>query len=258
MNLLINLSDAETSLIWGNLRNLMDFTTIKVPGNLSLVGTILGEFPVNSYHPIFLETPKSFEKFDLSGRKNFSQAFIKDNLGWSSRRIVTLPQYENDERTKSECLRSIIQYWESALIPEEIPCIAFGVNVSGYNSDGREGQYVAVLLLWPNKTARILELDWFEGPLDDCITPEWYLQVSEIMNLNKATIKMKKLFKIPPNWENLLFSLYTVPSCLGSSLPTKQKESPFVGWQYEWSYYDHQIWMKALMSILEQINSLFT
>ena len=255
---MMNLSATEVSLIWGNLRNLIDFTSIIVPGNISLVGTVLGEFPVNNYHPIYLETPKSFEKFDLSGRKNFSQAYINGNLSWSSRRITSLPKYENDENANNKCLRSILQCWENTLIPEEIPCIALGINVSGYDSDGREGQYVAVLLLWSIRTARILELDWFEGPLEDCITPEWYLKVSELMDLNKAIGKMKTLFKIPPNWENLLFSLYTLPSCIGSSLLTERKESPFVGWKYEWSYYDHQLWMEALLSILEKITSLFT
>ena len=257
MDLLINLSTTNVSLIWGSLRNIIDFSSIKVPGNLSLVGTILGEFPVDNYHPIFLETPKSFKKFDLSGRKNFSQAYVKGSLGWSSRRITKLPLYENDGEVNNECLKSIIQCWESALIPEEIPCIALGVNISGFNSDGREGQYVTVLLLWSNKKARILELDWFEGPLVDCITPEWYLQVSDIMSLNKAMRKMKQLFKRPPNWKNLLFSLYTVPSCLGSLLQGKRKDSPYIGWQYEWSYYDHQIWIMALISILGRINSLF-
>ncbi|MFX0210518.1 MAG: hypothetical protein ACFFDT_31350, partial [Candidatus Hodarchaeota archaeon] len=175
----MSLSATETSLIWGNLRNLIDFNSVIVSRDLSLVGTISGQFPVIDFHPIFLEVPKSHKKFNLSGRKNFSQVFIDTNLRLVTRRIISLPNYENDKNANIECLKSIIQLWEKALIPEEIPCIALGVNIRGQNSDGREGQYVVVLLTWANQKTRILELDWFEGPLDDCITPEWYLQVSE-------------------------------------------------------------------------------
>jgi hypothetical protein len=258
VDLLVILSAIEASLIWGNLRNLIDFNSVKIPSDLSLVGTISGQFPVSDFHPIYLEVPKSHKKFNMYGRKNFSQVFIDRDLGWVPRRIVTLPNYENDKNADTECLKSIIQLWERVLIPEEIPCIALGVNITGQNSDGREGQYVTVLLIWENQKTRILELDWFEGPLDDCITPEWYLQVSEIMNIKKALIKMRKLFKIPPNWENSLFSIYSIPSCLGSSLQTKWEESNVVGWRYQLSYHDHETWMRALESILEQINAIFS
>ncbi len=258
MNLLFNLSASETSLIWGNLRNLIDFKSITVPTDLSLVSTIPGEFPINNFHPIFLEVPKSLKKFNISGRKNFSQAFIDKNLRWLPRRIVSLPNYENGKDADLECLKSIIQQWERTLIPEEIPCIALGVNITGQNSDGREGQYVAVLLIWVNQKTRILELDWFEGPLDDCITPEWYLQVSEIMNMKKAFIRMKKLFKMPPNWENPLFSIYCIPPCLGCSLKNKWEEANLVGWSYKLSYHQYEMWMKAIELILTQIKTLFS
>ena len=255
---MFSLSAIETSLIWGNLRNLIDFNSITVPSDLSLVSTTLGEFPVNNFHPIFLEVPKSLKKFNISGRKNFSQDFIDKTLGWLPRRIVSLPNYENDKDADPECLKSIIQQWERALIPEEIPCIALGVNITGQNSDGREGQYVTVLLIWANQKTRILELDWFEGPLDDCITPEWYLQVSEIMNFRKALIRMRKILKMPPNWENPLFSIYSIPPCLGCSIQNKWEESNHVGWRYKLSFREHEMWTKALESILTQIQALFS
>ena len=255
---MFSLSAIETSLIWGNLRNLIDFNSITVPSDLSLVSTIPGEFPVYNFHPIFLEIPKTLKKFNISGRKNFSQAFIDKTLRWLPRRIVSLPTYENDKDTDLKCLKSIIQMWERALIPEEIPCIALGVNITGQNSDGREGQYVTVLLIWANQKTRILQLDWFEGPLDDCITPEWYLQVSEIMNIRKALIKIRKLFIMPPNWENPLFSIYSIPPCLGCSVQNKWEESNLVGWRYKLSYHEHKKWMKALESIFAEIQALFS
>ncbi|MFX0051713.1 MAG: hypothetical protein ACFE8U_10530 [Candidatus Hermodarchaeota archaeon] len=254
---MVSLSTIETSLIWGNLRNLIDFNSVKVLSNMSLVGTISGQFPVSDFHPIFLEVPKSHKKLNMSGRKNFSQVYIEKNLGWVPRRIVSLPNYENDKNVETECLKSIIQLWETALIPEEIPCIALGVNITGQNSDGRERQYVVVLLIWENQKTRILELDWFEGPLDDCITPEWYLQVSEIMNIKKSLIKMRKIFKIPPNLKNPLFLIYSIPPCLGSSLQTKWEESNIAGWKYQLSFHNHEASMRALESLLEQIHALF-
>ncbi|MFX0174521.1 MAG: hypothetical protein ACFE9L_21800 [Candidatus Hodarchaeota archaeon] len=255
---MVSLSTIESSLIWGNLRNLIDFNSVKVLSELSLVGTFSGQFPVNDFHPIFLEVPKSHRKLNMSGRKNFSQVFIDKNLGWVPQRIVTLPNYENDTNVDTECLKSIIREWERALIPEEIPCIALGVNITGQNTDGRERQYVAVLLIWVNQKTRILELDWFEGPLDDCITPEWYLQVSEIMNIKKSLTMMKKFFKMPPNLKNPLFSIYCIPTCLGSSLQTKWEESNITGWRYQLSYHDHEVSMRALESLLEQILALFS
>lgn len=258
VNHLDNYSTVETSLIWGNLRNLVDFDSIKISNDLSLLGTIPGEFPVRNFHPIFLEVPKSLSKFNMFGRKNFSRVFTNEDLGWSPRRIVSLPNYVNDKFVDTDCLKLMIQQWEKALIPEEIPCIAIGINITGQNSDRREGQYVAVLLIWSNPKARVLELDWFEGPLDDCIVPEWYLRVSEIMNPRKALDKMKKLFKIPPNWENSLYSIYCIPSCLGSSLQTKWEEYNSVGWKYQLSFQDHKIWMKALESILDQIKAIIS
>ncbi|MFX0124654.1 MAG: hypothetical protein ACFFAE_13560 [Candidatus Hodarchaeota archaeon] len=255
---MLSLSATETSLIWGNLRNLIDFNSITVPSDLCLVSTIPGEFPVYDFHPIFLEIPRSLKKFNMSGRKNFSQLFIDRDLGWRPRRIVSLPNYENDKDTNPECLKSIIQLWEKALIPEEIPCIALGVNITGQNSDGREGQYVTVLLIWANQKTRILELDWFEGPLDDCITPEWYLQVSEIMNVKKGLTKMEKCLTMPSNWENPLFSIYSIPPCLDCSLKNKWEESNLVGWRYKLSYHEYEMCMDALESILTQIKLIFT
>ena len=255
---MFTLSAIETSLIWGNLRNLIDFDSLIIPSDLSLVSTTPGVFPVNNFHPIFLEVPKSLKKFDISGRKNFSQIFIEKNLGWLPRRIISLPKYENDKNADPECLKSIIQLWERALIPEEIPCIGLGVNITGQNSDGRESQYVTVLLIWANQKTRILELDWFEGPLDDCITPEWYLQVSEIMNLRNALNRMRKILKMPLNLENPLFSIYSIPPCLGRSVQNKWEESDHAGWRYKFSFHKHEKWTKALESILSQIHALFS
>ncbi|MFX1249115.1 MAG: hypothetical protein ACFFB2_15430 [Promethearchaeota archaeon] len=255
---MVNLSAIENSLIWGNLRNLIDFNSVTVSNDLSIVGTISGQFPVNDFHPIFLEVPKSNKKFHMSGRRNFSQVFVDDNPRWVPRRIICLPNYENDKKADTECLKSIIEQWEKSLIPEDIPCIALGINITGYNSDGREQQYVTVLLTWASQKTRVLQLDWFEGPLDDCITPEWYLQVSEIVNIKKALKKIRKLFKLPLNLKKPFFSIYSIPSCLVSSLQTKWEESNIAGWRYQLSYYNQKTWMLALESILEKINSIFS
>ena len=172
------LQSGPLSLIWGNLRNHLDFSSVSIPTLIALTGTAIGEFPVDDYHPIFLEIPKNEFKVDFSGRFNNNYNSGLEKTVWHQKRIIPLPIYEiNDDIVDIDTLELLTHSWSHSLVPEDIPFITLSIKVKGSYCDEREGQYVFVLLVWPDDTARILELDWFEGPVEDCITPEWSIQV---------------------------------------------------------------------------------
>lgn len=245
------------SLIWGTLRNLLDFDSIKITQPFSLVGTFQGTFPIDTFHPIFLEIPRNNQKLDLSGRKNLVFGSSPRGTEWQGRRIVPLPEYREKEQLKVKSLYSMLQVWDQALIPDEIPCISIATTIKGgHSSENRIGQYSVVIIVWPNLTARILELDWFEGPLEDCISPEWYIRTSELMTLRNAIIRMLKLHKIPPVWEKSVFTTYTIPSSFSMGFNGKKSGYELKGWGSEWIYDKFQVFRNDLKQILEEIEEL--
>ncbi|MFX1535517.1 MAG: hypothetical protein ACFFDI_14925 [Promethearchaeota archaeon] len=250
------LETSDTALIWGVLRNIIDFNSVSIPGEISLVGTTPGEFPVDDFHPIFLEVSKSRKKIDLSGRANFITAVRYNNVSWFSKRIIALPVYESRANVDIDCLKQIFQSWEQALIPEDIPCIALAIKVLGRYSKTRDGEFIVVLLLWASNVARIFELDWFEGPLEDCISPEWYISVSELMNPLKAFEKMKELCSQVLNWKNTSFTFYTIPECLGALLKGKRTKTNRKDWKSEWSYSNQTTLLIDLENILGKIGKI--
>ena len=245
------------SLIWGTLRNLIDFDSIDILQPFSLVGTVQGKFPVDTFHPIFLEIPRDNQKMDISGRSNNVFVSRSNQADWQMRRIVPLPEYREEDNYNIESLRSILQIWNQAFIPNEIPCISIATTIKGgHSSEGRIGQYSIVFLIWPNFTSRILELDWFEGPLDDCITPEWYIRTSELMTLNNAKKIMKKLHTKPPSWDKSVFSLYTIPSCLSINLNGQKDHGDIEGWRCNWTYNDYSEFKSDLELTLDELEEL--
>lgn len=248
-----SISTINLSLIWGNLRNLIDFDSIEIPSDFKITGTITGEFPVDDYYPIFLEVPRARKKINISGRSNhrISPGISKNE--WNFRRIISLPVYEFGETVSSNFLDIFYQIWGRSLIPEEIPCSALAIKTKGQYCDVREGQNIIVLLIWIDKTARILELDWFEGPLEDCITPEWYIRSSELLTLENGIANIRNACSSPTGWLTPTFTLYVNPSCLGISLLGKKNETNQKGWIDEWNYSDHLSLAKDLDYILDEI-----
>lgn len=92
----------------------------------------------------------------------------------------------------------MFQRWKYDLIPEEIPCMAIALKTDGFYTEWREGQSIIVLVIWFDHSCKILELDWYEGAEDDCITPEWYLRSSDLLSLEEALLKLKYLSRNTP------------------------------------------------------------
>ncbi|UCH31608.1 MAG: hypothetical protein JSV05_09000 [Candidatus Bathyarchaeota archaeon] len=257
MNNLEEISPDDFSLVWSHLRNLVDFDTVEIPNDIALTGTALGMFPVNSFHPIYLEVPRNRKKQDISGRANFRGPNSTNRIDWRFIRVVSLPIYKVANSSMSiDCFKSLFQSWRNSLIPEDIPCLALAINLTGRYCDEREGQYAVVLLVWPDNATRLLELDWFEGPLEDCITPEWYIRSSEWLSFETAFIKLKNICSNSPFLKNPIFSMFLNPSCLGSGFQGEKAETNSSCWEYEWIYYDQADLIKDLELILEKIEQI--
>jgi hypothetical protein len=249
---------ADLSLIWGSLRNLIDFDTIEVQADIALIGTTLGIFPVESFHPIFLEVPRNLRKSDLSGRSNYNSPKKANRVDWHPTRVVSIPIYKAaSENMNFACFKSLIESWHDSLIPEDIPSLALAINTTGSYCDVREQQHVVVLLIWSDSTARILELDWFEGPLEDCITPEWYISSSKWLRLDTAFMKLKNIYSRPISLKNPCFSIFMSPSSLGSELQGEKSKTNCKCWQYEWIYRNQADLINDIEAIFRNIEQFW-
>ncbi|MHA2272034.1 MAG: hypothetical protein ACXACI_09245 [Candidatus Hodarchaeales archaeon] len=246
----------DLSLIWGNLRNLVDFKTLEIPIEIVLTGTVAGTFPVNSYHPIFLEIPKDGKKMDVSGRSGYISATNTNTPNWRPLRIVPLPIYKTVEDSLSlNSLKWVFESWQNSLIPDDIPCLALAINTTGNYSDIRESQQIVVLLIWADCTARILKLDWFEGPLEDCISPEWYLSSSEWLSLENAFAQLKNIYSRSLSLINPIFSMFIMPSCLGQAFQGEKREINGT-WECEWIYRDQSDLKNDIELIFKEIDHI--
>ena len=249
---------ADLSLIWANLRNSTLVDSFEIPGEIKIVGAIEGEFPVNSHRPIFLEAPKNNEKSHTVGRRHYLFGKGAKEANWSKKRIITLPIYENSGSVSLEKFGAMVRRWENALVPDEIPCIAIAVKTCGFYCDERESQSVAVLSVWHDAVGRILELDWAEGPLEDCITPEWRISSTELLPLNSALAELKGICNKAPIWKKTTFSIYAKPPCLCEDLRGKKAEDFQGPWKHEWRYGKHDDLINDLNSVLEKVKNVFS
>ncbi len=253
------------SLVWGSLRNLIDFPNVIIPEEIKLVDIIPGHFPIDSYNSIPLELPRGGSRMDLSGRFNsLSSNLWKEICGRipPRARIVQLPLYAYSSNSSYEESRklflSMLEAWNDTLIPESVPCAALALRVRGDYSNEREAEFVFVLLIWPNMIARTLQLDWYEGPLEDCISPEWYIKSSLIIPLQVAFNQTRNFVMNPPNWNNLKMFLSPKPAFLGFRLQNSNRRREEVGgWFCEWNYDSKQDFLDDSYQIIEDMENLF-
>jgi hypothetical protein len=175
---------------------------------------------------------------------------------WSPRRIVSLPRYRSDWYLDMAQLAAVVRGWASTTIPEDIPCLAVALRSCWRYGEDRLAQSVAVLMIWNDSVCRLLRLDWSEGPLEDCITPEWCIQGSGLLNLSGALGELESLHRENPG-ESASFSLFLLPSCLGKGLRGRRRDALYISWKQEWSYTDHREMRSDLNELLSRISRLF-
>ena len=243
-------------LSW-NLRNIVDNSPDLTAGGFGLIGTRPGEYPIEGWDPYLLEVPRDGMRRDISGRFSDPSNIGVQNLAWDLQRTVNLPVYINSNNADKELLKIIIRNWNELRFPEDIPCFALAVKCHSNYTDVREAQCVNVLLIWNDEVCRIMTLDWYEGPEDDCITPEWYINATPLMYLREAFKKIKELYKTR-QLENPVYSIYSLPSCLGSALKGKISEEYHKQWGYERKYSEHIEFVQDLIQLFSGIQDLFS
>ncbi|MGY5858812.1 MAG: hypothetical protein RTU63_05545 [Candidatus Thorarchaeota archaeon] len=252
-------------LIWGHLRNLVDFENVVIPRSVRLVGTVCGEFPVDAYFPIFLEIAKENKREDLSGRFNCSGSNAGQTLYsnyWHPVRSIPLPLFEIDPDLSMQEFREgysqLLEEWQNSCIPDNLPCAALSLKIHGNYCDEREAQRIVVLLVYPNCIARLMFLDFFEGAMDDCISPEWYLSVSKLMPIDSAIQKINEISVNQSEWQRARSSISIKPEFLGNVLIYgKKEETCDRKWEIEWSYDSHSKLLVDLSTLLDEIQNIF-
>jgi hypothetical protein len=252
-------------LIWGHLRNLVDFDSVVIPRSVRLVGTVCGEFPVDAYSPIFLEIAKENKREDLSGRFNCSGSTAGQALYtnfWHPVRSIPLPLFENESDLNVQELKQgycqLLKEWYDSSIPDNLPCAAIALKTHGNYCDEREAQRVDVLLVYPNFTARLMSLDFFEGGMDDCISPEWYLSASKLMSLENAFQKISEVSQCQSELQRVCTSIFVKPNFLGDILSRgKQIETSKRKWGFEWTYKTQTDCILDFNDLLDDLQSFF-
>lgn len=247
---------ASFILSW-NLRNLPSLQSIISPEAFRITATHPGKFPVDAWKPYFLEIPKHGSKKNTAGRGLRVFNIGMESTGWDHRRIITIPRYILNQHADIENLKTVLKHWDDAFISDDIPCLALAVKTVGYYSEGREAQSVSVLSMWKDAIGRIVSLDWAEGPLEDCPTPEWYVEGTPLLNIDCAIGKMQKNYEIVPSWEESVFSVYVIPNCLGDRLQGKKNSTSYEQWETEWIYDKHADLRRDLNILLSEIQKTF-
>ncbi len=251
-----NLSVLRPFILSWNLRNILEKTSMLISNEFCIIGTGLGEYPIDAWKPYFLETPKDGHKKDIGGRFSSAMGIGITNTEWNRKRTINLPIYSHIRDYDVERLKLVIKHWYDIGFPDDVPCLALAVKCRGFYSEDREAQYVTVLTVWNDVVARIVSLDWFEGPLEDCITPEWYIETTPLLNLKDAIEKMRNIYK-NTHWDNPSFSIYAIPSCLGHKLLGKMVDTSYNLWNHGWGYTNYAELKGDLELLLSGIKKIF-
>lgn len=169
---------------------------------------------------------------------------------WDKSRIVNLPIYKNTERYQQATLKSIKA---SKDFPYGVPVITLATRYDGCYCDQRRAQAVSVFPVWLDGTSILLELDWCEGPIEDCANPEWHLRASPRFPIKDGLDRLRVSCHNPPMWEDCSFYLYLIPSFLGTYLLGRGEKTSIRIWQREWRYTQHPKMVKALNQIIKTI-----
>ena len=243
-------------LSW-NLRNILDNSTLQGEEEFRFIGIQPGEYPIDGWNPYYLEVPRDGIKKDVSGR--MSNVFGSGNkeMVFDHKRVIDLPIYINDEKVDIETIKQIIGSWDDFHIPDDIPCFALALKCYGNYTDFREAQYISVLLIWNDEVCRIISLDWFEGPEEDCITPEWYVTSSPLLNIDEGFAEIEA-FNRKSGWTSPLYSIFLLPSCLGYDLKGEVCKDAYRQWGREWKYNDFSDLKDDMSLLYARIKDIFS
>lgn len=246
----------ELALSW-NLRNVYDAPRRRGFKGFYIAGVEEGKYPIDAWKPYLLEIPQYGHKKDIVGRCYHAFGIGLKNTEWDRKRTVVLPKYVHGQYPDKTLLKALIRNWTDVSISDDIPCISIAVKCRGYYAECREAQSVMVLVVWNDAVCRILSLDWAEGPIEDCITPEWFVETTNSIDLTIAVKKMQRAYA-NVQWDNMSFSVYPIPSFLGHCLHGEMVETTYLTWKHEWRYSDYIALREDLIIISKEIADLFS
>lgn len=236
-----------------NHRNIFLFNLRGVVFRTEIAGIVPGEFPVDAWHPLLLEIPEGGSKACISGRFPGSLGSSVSPVEWDRSRVVNLPMYENTKRCRQETPRSVKALKE---FPHTVPIVTIANRYDGYYCEQRRAQAVSVFAVWNDGASVLLELDWCEGSLEDCVSPEWHLRASSLLPIRDGLDRLRRVCRNSPMWEDCSFYLYVIPPFLGSYLLGRSKRIASKIWQEEWRYSQHAELMDASSQIITTILEL--
>jgi len=251
-----NFSILRPFILSWNLRNILPNPSTLTTDQPTIIGTCLGEYPIDGWGKYFVETPINGHRKDITGRSNNAVSIGLNTTKCNQRRTINFPIYSHIQDFNIDNLKIVFRNWSEIGLSDDIPCLALAVKHRGFYSDYREAQYVTILTVWNDGVARIISLDWYEGPLEDCITPEWYMDTTPLLNLKEALVKMRNIHE-STQWANPIFSFYAIPKCLGRCLNGEFSRNSYDLWDYEWKYSDFPKFENDLNVILSKIFEIF-
>jgi hypothetical protein len=244
-----------------SLQNLLFFSSLGSLNkdlNVPTIKPVRGEFPINGWKQYPLEIPRDGCKRSITGRSFHAFGLAVEEPSWYLNRTIKLPLYPDSLlkliEKDNEILRELIQKWKFSHAFDEIPVLTIAAGVAGCYCDFREFQTVAVLPIWHDSVGRILELNWAEGPLEDCVSPEWYLKSTPLLGLEKAIEKAKRFCDQELIWEDLSFFIHMTPSFMGNSLRGERSKCDI--W-HEWKYNQYSEWKEDLNFIFSNVLEVF-
>jgi hypothetical protein len=244
------------AFITWNLRNFSTGESTLTSPKYGVAGTVECMFPIDAWTKSPISIPKNYQEINIDARQSGNRTCQKKSSIINRRRICQFPLYLPENGFDVNILKSIIRHWGELCLPNDLPCMAIALKCYGNYSRERVGQYVTVMLIWHDQTAQIISLDWFEGPLEDCITPEWYINVDSPETLQSAFEKIKEFCK-ESSWENSYFSMFCIPQSLGSKFRGERNNASYPIWNSEWRYVSGLDVKKDLEQFYMEINKIF-
>jgi len=242
-------------LTW-NMRNLGHGPAGPDRPQFCIEGSLQGQYPLDGWRPYPIEVTARPIKSGIAGRGFSAFGIAPGTAPWEPGRVVRLPLYRDCEALEPDQLRTLFLRWPEIFLTNDLPCLAVAAKISGRYCEDREAQSVTVLLAWSDGAARLVNLDWAEGPLEDCVTPEWCVQRGELTNLRAALGELAGVHR-NISWNGPRYFLYAIPSCLGSGLAGTRTKSAYAPWTAEWAYQDYPTMSRDLSLLVSRIRQAF-
>jgi hypothetical protein len=242
-------------LSW-NLRNTLERPASLLSDRFCVEGAQPGEYPIDAWRPFPLEIPKGGSKTEILGRMCHAFGVAMSAEKWNLWRTVRLPLFKNDDDIGLEELGTVVRHW-SQIGQDDVPCLAIAVKRRGLYCEDREAQSITVLMVLGDAACRIVTLDWSEGPLEDCVTPEWCVHAGPIMDLASGRAELLRATG-SLNLEHQRMSLYTLPACLGRNLQGTPMQANYRLWKKEWAYDEPATMRSDLEGLLAEIAGMFS